>query len=271
MDGVPTIDPRNTATSESNNNVWSLFYVPGSAFMDTQDVPHGAVAEVTYYSTALGRSGGCTSTRRRATRRRPTSTRSSICCTAPATATTRGPRSGRAGFILDNLIAQEGAKPMIVVMPAGHTARGAGTGRPDATDAFVSDFITDVVPYVEKHYRVLTERENTAIAGLSMALADDHISQQAKRGLDLFWFSTGKDDFLLQTTRTVAMFKKYGFDVVYEEIEGGHTWINWRDISRSSRRNYSADLVGGRSKRYAVAIRRLLPFIAQRKPALASA
>ena len=41
------------ATSESNNNVWSLFYVPGSDFMDTKNVPHGAVAAVTYYSTAL--------------------------------------------------------------------------------------------------------------------------------------------------------------------------------------------------------------------------
>src|SRR3982751_1147530 len=53
VDGVTTIDPRNHQTSESNTNVWSLFYVPGSEFMDTREVPHGAVAEVTYYSTAL--------------------------------------------------------------------------------------------------------------------------------------------------------------------------------------------------------------------------
>ena len=51
VDGVTTIDPRNPTISESNNNVWSLVYVPGADFMDTKDVPHGAVAAVTYYST----------------------------------------------------------------------------------------------------------------------------------------------------------------------------------------------------------------------------
>jgi enterochelin esterase family protein len=51
-----------------------------------------------------------------------------------------------------------------------------------------------------------------------------------KRGLELVWFSTGKDDFLLDTTKaTVAMLSKHGFDVVYEESAGGHTWINWRE------------------------------------------
>ena len=52
----------------------------------------------------------------------------------------------------------------------------------------------------------------------------------AKRDLQLVWFSTGKDDFLLGTTKaTVAMLEKHGFDVVYEESAGGHTWINWRE------------------------------------------
>ena len=48
VDGVSVIDPRNPATSESNGNTWSLVYVAGSEFMDTKDVPHGAVAAVTY-------------------------------------------------------------------------------------------------------------------------------------------------------------------------------------------------------------------------------
>src|ERR1044071_6790907 len=55
VDGVTVIDPRNPATSESNNNAWSLVTVPGSDFMDTRDVPHGAVSAVTYYSTTLKR------------------------------------------------------------------------------------------------------------------------------------------------------------------------------------------------------------------------
>ena len=77
---------------------------------------------------------------------------------------------GRAGFILDNLIAAKKAQPMIVVMPAGHTSANPpapGAARP-ARDEFAEDFVTDVMPYIEKHYRVLTDRAHTAIAGLSM-------------------------------------------------------------------------------------------------------
>jgi enterochelin esterase family protein len=44
------------------------------------------------------------------------------------------------------------------------------------------------------------------------------------------WFATGKDDFLLPTTRaTLELLKKHGFTPVFRETEGGHTWINWRD------------------------------------------
>ncbi len=75
---------------------------------------------------------------------------------------------GRAGFILDNLIAAKKAKPMVVVMPAGHTGPftfGRG-GLP--MDEFVKDFNGDILPYIEKNYRVHTDRRNRAIAGLSM-------------------------------------------------------------------------------------------------------
>jgi enterochelin esterase-like enzyme len=50
-----------------------------------------------------------------------------------------------------------------------------------------------------------------------------------KRCLKLFWFSTGKEDFLLESTRaTVELFRKHGFTPVYKESDGGHTWLNWR-------------------------------------------
>ena len=46
----------------------------------------------------------------------------------------------------------------------------------------------------------------------------------------MFWFATGKDDFLIDTTKqTVDLFKKHGFMPVYKISEGGHTWMNWRD------------------------------------------
>jgi enterochelin esterase family protein len=52
----------------------------------------------------------------------------------------------------------------------------------------------------------------------------------SKRGLNLMWFGTGKDDFLIATTRsTVELFKKHGFKPVFVESAGAHTWLNWRD------------------------------------------
>ena len=272
IDGVSVIDPRNPATSESNNNVWSLVYVPGT-FSDTKDVPHGAVSEVTYHSKAL---------------QRP---RRMHVYTPPGYESGKGKfpvfyllhgagdsddawsTVGRAGFIIDNLIAEKKAKPMIVVMPAGHTRasgfRPAGTNA--APDEFVQDFLSDVMPHVEKNYRVSTDRNDRAIAGLSMgggqtlnigipnlekfayigvyssgvfgitstnrnspAFEDQHkdilANAKLRKGLKLFWFGTGKDDFLVQTTRaTVEMFKKHGFDVIYDETTGAHTWIVWRN------------------------------------------
>lgn len=81
---------------------------------------------------------------------------------------------GRAGFILDNLIAAGKAKPMIVVMPNGAISLpGAAAGRGASTpeelaqrmvtlsrqhDMFVSDLLTGIIPYVEQNYRVLASR-----------------------------------------------------------------------------------------------------------------
>jgi enterochelin esterase-like enzyme len=178
VNGVSVIDPRNPLVSESNNNVWSLVHVPGSEFSDTRNVSHGAVAAITYYSTALGKF------------------RRMHVYTPPGYESGQGKfpvfyllhgagdcddswtSVGRAGFILDNLIAAKKARPMIIVMPAGHTrptGRGPlpGIAQPGSStapppDEFLQDFMTDIMPYVEKNYRVLAGRENRAIAGLSM-------------------------------------------------------------------------------------------------------
>jgi len=138
------------------------------------------------------------------------------------------------------------------------------------------------MPYVEKNYRVLTDRQSRAIAGLSMGgaqtlnIAIPHLDKFAyigvfssgvlggggrgrgdtppptppppfgeawekanlaaldnaatKKGVRLFWFSTGKEDGLIATSKnTVDLLKKHGFAPVFLESEGGHTWLNWRD------------------------------------------
>jgi len=55
-------------------------------------------------------------------------------------------------------------------------------------------------------------------------------NEELKKDLNLLWFATGSDDFLVETTRTtVEMFRKHGFAPVYKETDGGHTWINWRE------------------------------------------
>ncbi|MGO4883398.1 MAG: esterase [Bryobacteraceae bacterium] len=199
VDGVETMDPRNPSVSESNTNDWSMVYLPGAEFMDTANVPHGAVASVTYYSTALGRF-----------RRMHVYTppgyelgggkypifyllHGAFDCDDSWTSV------GRAGFILDNLIAAKKAEPMVVVMPAGHTTRdfpAPGAPRP-TRDEFAEDFVTDIMPYVESHYRVLTDRPHMAIAGLSMGggqtlnIAMSHLDRFAYIGV----FSSGVFSF----------------------------------------------------------------------------
>lgn len=267
VDGVRTVDPRNTAISESNGNIWSLVRVPGAAFMDTSDVPHGAVSRITYKSTTVGKN-------RRAHVYTPPGYETSAekypvfyLLHGAGDCDDSWTSVGRAHDILDNLIAAKKAKPMIVVMPAGHT--GPFSFGPPAKGQtpparFEDDFAKDLRPHIEKHYRVLTGRENRAIAGLSMGGAqtlnvfaenptdyayvgvyssgifarDEDFAKanqerlsakEAKDGLKLLWFATGKDDFLLNRTKsTLELLKKMDLKPEYKETDGGHTWINWQ-------------------------------------------
>lgn len=173
IDGIAVIDPNNPATSESNTRVWSLVYLPGEQFMDENRVPHGAVAAVQYYSETLKRF-------RRMHVYTPPGYESNTqkypifyLLHGAGDSDESWTSVGRAGFILDNLIAGKKAKPMIVAMPAGHTTRaafgaGGGRGGPGAPDEFDQDFLNDIMPYMESHYRVLNDRAHRAIAGLSM-------------------------------------------------------------------------------------------------------
>jgi enterochelin esterase-like enzyme len=196
VSGVSVIDPRSPAISQSNNNVWSLVHVPGAAFMDTSEVPHGAVAAVTYYSTALQKF------RRMHVYTPPGYELGTgkfpvfYLLHGAGDADDSWTSVGRAGFILDNLMAAKKATPMIVVMPAGHTTQttgGRGAAPGVAPDEFEQDFVKDIMPYVEKSYRVLAGRPYRAIAGLSMGgnqtlnIAIPHLDQFTYVGV----FSSG--------------------------------------------------------------------------------
>ncbi len=170
VDDVEVIDPRNPSISESNGNAWSLVYIPGAEFMDARKVPHGAVAAVYYYSTSLSR-------HRRMHIYTPPAYEAGnkkypvfYLLHGAGDCDDSWSSVGRAGFIMDNLIAAKKAKPMIVVMPAGHTSAAfrMGGGIGPMVDEFSQDFVKDIMPYVEANYRVLTDRSSRAMAGLSM-------------------------------------------------------------------------------------------------------
>jgi enterochelin esterase-like enzyme len=276
VDGVSVIDPRNSTTSESNSNAWSLVTVEGSNYSDLKDVPHGTVGQVRYFSKSLNRF------RRLHVYTPPsyeTGTESlpvlyllhgAFDCDASWSTV------GQAGSILDNLISEGKAKPMVVVMPMGHTGPlvfGPQGNFQKQMEEFVQDFQKDIKPLVETRYRVRNDRKSRAIAGLSMGgahtmdIAFADLSQFAylgvfssgvfgmergtesgpganwlashkpavedpelKKDLKLIWFATGKQDFLMGTTKaTVNELKRLGFEVTFKETEGGHTWLNWRE------------------------------------------
>ena len=162
VDGVTTIESAEPPDQGIEHQRLEPHVRPRRRSSWIREVPRGAIAEVTYYSTAL-----------QMFRRMHVYTPPGYemkndkypvfyLLHGAGDSDDAWPSVGRAGFILDNLLADKKAKPMIVVMPAGHTRRGpGGTGGRAGTEEFVNDFNTDLQPYIEKHYRVLTDRANT--------------------------------------------------------------------------------------------------------------
>ncbi|HTU93223.1 MAG TPA: alpha/beta hydrolase-fold protein [Gemmataceae bacterium] len=274
VDGVKTVDPKNAVIKQGIGSVDSMVFVRGKEadFEDIKDVPHGEMRKVWYQSSTLS------------------SQRSMHVYTPPGydDNSERYPvffllhgsgdddsgwsTIGRAGFILENLIAQKKAKPMIVVMPNGSLPRPAnqpGAPRPAdsarRTERFTKELLEDVVPQVEKRFRVRAGAENRALAGLSMGggqtlgVVAGHPDQFAYVGIwsagifgnadefekrnaaffesaekvnktfKLFSISIGDKDFLLDRSKSLdELLKKHGIKHELHISGGGHTWINWR-------------------------------------------
>lgn len=182
MDGIKISDPSNVFMSRDVVTISNLFMVDGkeSELYKVQNVPHGSLSKVWYHSDKLN-----------ADRR--------ITVYTPAGYETNNQRYpvlyllhgmggdedswatlGRASQILDNLIAQGKAKPMIVVMTNGNSDLQAAWGEsptgyvtptielPKTTDGSFEDAFPEVVTFVDKAYRTITKKESRAIAGLSM-------------------------------------------------------------------------------------------------------
>ena len=194
--GVIAMDPLNPSVKLGFGGFppASMFEIPGEGleFDDAKEVPHGAVRMETYHSKSIG------------------APRTLWVYTPPGydRGTTRYPvfyllhgsgnidsswiLTGRANYIMDNLIAEGKAKPMILVTPLGYARQGVGTGPDREQDRtamqggrgapppapgtpaalpgglFGQDLLKDVVPFVEKTFRTLPGADNRALGGLSM-------------------------------------------------------------------------------------------------------
>lgn len=277
VDGVRTLDPKNAFIKQGVNSLDNMVFVPGTAaaFQDGKAVPHGEIRKVWYKSTTLNEE------------------RRLHIYFPPGYDSAKGKYPvfyllhgggdedsgwstiGRSGFILDNLIAAGKAKPMLVVMPNGSLPRPPVVpgAPPDPAanaafqDRFVSELLKDIVPFVEKTYRVLPGSANRALAGLSMgggqtmrvvgsnpdqfayvgvwsagvnpattadfekrnALLLEN-ADKANKAIKLFSISCGEKDTLAfaGSKNLDEILKKRNIKHEMHVSTGGHTWINWR-------------------------------------------
>ena len=174
-------------------------------------------------------------------------------------------KKGSADAILDNLIADKKAVPMVVVMPNGRAAKNMTPKTPwneqtPAFAAFEDDLLKDLMPVVEKKYAVKTDRESRAIAGLSMGggqslnfglahldtfawvggFAPAPITKPVKdlikdpeattKTLKLLWLSCGDEDFILDVSKTThAGLEDLKVPHVWHLGKGKHEWAVWKD------------------------------------------
>jgi enterochelin esterase family protein len=268
VDGVQVADPKNSWIFPNETFQNSVVEIPGDKpqVYTVQNIPHGTVLYRYYYSNELGTRPILIYT--------PPGYEQSLNEKYPVFFLLHGTtdteetwtKVGRANIILDNLIAQGKAKPMIVVMPYGRAfpliAKGMGSLRNwDNLQEFQKDFKNYILPFVEKNYRVKTDRESRAIAGFSggggtslyiglgnpdlfayvCGYAPGMLQTEFERNnavpfanpeltnsrLKLFWLGCGKDDGLfsvLQEYLKVLDEKKIKHQTFI--TTGGHTWMN---------------------------------------------
>lgn len=279
VDGVTVMDPANVAFFPNERFKASLVDVPGNTPLihAMRDVPHGSV-NYEYYPSMEGTTGSLVVYTPPGYDQNPKQKYPVYYLISGTTDTEETFfKVGKTNLILDNLIAEGKAKPMIIVMPYGNiaarVAEQKGGSKPadptvrDGADAvkrandFTEDLVTNVIPYTEKAYRAIPNRENRAIGGfsrgggqtlrtafnnmdkfawvcayssyLSPQEMDGNFSQivnkpdQTNKQLKLLWVSVGSDDFLYKGTVEFMDYLK-AKQVKFKSLitDGGHTWMN---------------------------------------------
>jgi enterochelin esterase family protein len=172
---------------------------------------------------------------------------------------------GKANLILDNLIAQGKAEPMIIAMPYGNNGIPiSGPASPDVVpmyQPFSDQLVKDIIPYTEKSLRVLNDREHRAVAGFSRGggqtlwsglsnpdkfahicsfsayltkeAFEEYFSsfysnpEETNAKMKLFWLSVGNEDFLYrQAMEFMDLLKEKNIETKTLVTGGGHTWMN---------------------------------------------
>jgi enterochelin esterase-like enzyme len=304
VDAARVLDPGNAETQRDGSRFDSLLFISGpeSDLWEFKDVPHGTVEMIWYPSPTL-----------------KLAQRRMYVYTPPGYAASKAKYPvlyllhggggdedawivmGRASIIMDNVIAQGKAKPMVVVMPNGNAnqtvsqgfgygptpartmvvaplpppeqaaaqaARGAGAPaaapRPPQPyeGSYPQSLVKDVIPFIEKTYRVIPNMNNRAIAGLSMGgghtisatnnnpgvfgwigvfssgprgevdkTYSDQLAKLKASGVKLYWIGAGTTDTAREgATNLSGMVKRLGFNNFYKEIPGRHYWFLWRDF-----------------------------------------
>lgn len=269
VDGISVADPLNPDVFPNEKFKSSLVDIPADppAVHAIRDVPHGEVTYAFYFSKLLNCS-------RPLVIYTPPGYRGStesypVLYLVSGTTDTEETwvKAGRANFILDNLLAERKAVPMILVMPYGNML--SGTPPPSSREAaamyqkFSEELVSGIFPYVESQYRVRPGREHRAIAGFSrgggqslftgflhpdkfawigsysayltpevftnfFAPLADH-ADATNEQLKLLWLGVGKQDFLYKQAMEFEQFlTAKSLRHTSLVTEGGHTWMNAR-------------------------------------------
>jgi enterochelin esterase-like enzyme len=272
----------------------------GAQYYDTKPVPHGLVQIMTYESKATGATRQAYVYTPPDYNRTTTKYPVFYLLHGGGDLDPGWVMTGRANIIMDNLYAEKKAVPMIVVMPlargggslgigpagmspgiaaAGNVTPGPGRGAapggtapgaagappaptgPAPLQAFAQDFIGDLVPAVEKTFRVSTRSEDRAIGGLSaggaatintafsrpdlfryiiiMSAGAQNVeelypkffgsSAAAAKQMKLIWLAAGDEDFALNGTKALdEVLTKNGIKHSFKTTQGRHEWRLWR-------------------------------------------
>jgi len=271
VDGFETVDPVNPAVKAGTTVYGSIVEVPGRTtprFDEKQLKEGGEVHTLTYRSTPLDRLRTMRVYVPRAAVESPRK-RFPVLYLRHGGGDNENSwlADGRADAILDNLIAAGKAVPMYVVMTNGLTdGSWAGGSTPEGIATLEKELLEDVIPLVERRYRVRTDKRHRAIAGLSMGggqayviglrnldrfcaigqfsagiLSDGQFDyeryapgiigdpERINRELDLLWISCGtKDTRYRGHLDTVEDLRRRGVEYEFHEAPWGHEWQFWR-------------------------------------------